>query len=63
MGETIDDGGCRHCSGLCAGAAARCPYCKKWLRREPAELSHARAGSPTGELHRAVLDDAVRPLS
>lgn len=27
---------CRHCSGLCAGRAAKCPYCKKWLRREPA---------------------------
>ncbi|MFN8052842.1 MAG: hypothetical protein U0Q22_15460 [Acidimicrobiales bacterium] len=31
---------CRHCSGLCAGRAAKCPYCKKWLRREPAELTN-----------------------
>lgn len=38
MGDRTVDGGCRHCSGLCAGAAARCPYCKKWLRREPAGL-------------------------
>ncbi len=33
---------CRHCSGLCAGRAAKCPYCKRWLRREAAELTNGR---------------------
>ncbi|MEZ5321464.1 MAG: hypothetical protein R2698_05220 [Microthrixaceae bacterium] len=33
--DRLADTGCRHCSGLCAGRNARCPYCKKWLRREP----------------------------
>lgn len=33
---------CRHCSGLCAGRAAKCPYCKRWLRREAAEMTSGR---------------------
>jgi len=24
---------CRHCRGLCAGAAERCHHCGKWVRR------------------------------
>ena len=37
---------CRHCSGLCAGRAARCPYCKRWLRRD--DTAEWSAGVSTG---------------
>jgi len=30
-----DTKACRHCSGLCAGKASKCHYCKRELRREP----------------------------
>ena len=26
--------GCRHCRGLCAGAASRCHNCGKWIRKQ-----------------------------
>jgi hypothetical protein len=26
--------GCRHCRGLCAGAASRCHHCGKWIRKQ-----------------------------
>jgi len=25
---------CRHCRGLCAGAANRCHHCGKWIRSQ-----------------------------
>ena len=26
--------GCRHCRGLCAGAASRCHQCGTWIRKQ-----------------------------
>ena len=53
-----DDHECRHCSGLCAGRASKCPYCKRWLRRDAAEWASAtRSGGVTtsGGVARSAL--------
>lgn len=44
--------GCRHCCGLIAGRADKCPYCKNWLRREPVQLggTSPQAQSQTRDL-------------
>ena len=45
---------CRHCSGLCAGRAAKCPYCKRWLRREAAEMTNGRSSEPARTVSRGA---------
>ncbi|MHB1138940.1 MAG: hypothetical protein ACYC2O_08275, partial [Microthrixaceae bacterium] len=47
--------GCRHCRGLCAGAASRCHHCGKWIRKQdfysagdPASFDSAQH-DPTGQ--------------
>ena len=41
---------CRHCSGLCAGAASRCHQCRKWIRKQdfyPCSESTQTATTPS----------------